>query len=201
MLDMEATIAALVERQLELERQLDELKSRQEITDVVYRCARGTDRADIDARGEGSFHRDATDYRGVGNGPYKNMLSISRQFQPMVTMHNVTNIQIQLDGNVAKVESYVIAFHVIKEADGSTRDEFLRARYLDRMERRDGVWKIARRITLWEWSRIEPSKESWFETVNGPGMHDKRFIFGRRDKDDISYSFRLPEDLRHHEPD
>ncbi len=199
--DLLARQAAFEARQAGLEKELDELRSRREITDVVYRCARGTDRADLEARGEGSFHPDAMDYRGVGNGPYRNMVAVSRQFKPLATMHSVTNIQIALDGDVARVESYVIAFHLIREEDGSTRDEFLRARYLDRMERRGGVWKIARRLTLWEWSRIEPSKESWFDTVDGPGMHDKRFIYGRRDKEDISYNFQLPADLLHHEPE
>ena len=175
-----------------LETKLRELIDKQEITEVLYRASRGVDRGDIEMMAS-CFHPDATDHRGVVHGPAENSRNALKTINLAVTHHVTTNVAIELSGDTAKVESYVTAFHHVEEGtDGRGRDELLRARYLDRFERRDGVWKIARRITVWDWSGVWTSLPTWFEQVE-KAMDDVRFIYSRRDKKDVYYTDEIPQ--------
>lgn len=185
---------SLEERIASLEAQLRELRDRQEITDVLYRASRAVDRGDI-ALMESCFHPDGLDYRGVANGPAANSRDALRAVPMAVLFHATTNVLIELDGDVANTESYVTAFHHHDAAPGiPERDELIRARYVDRFERRDGCWKIACRITVWDWSGMNLSSKTWFEAVEDAGL-EPRFIYGRRDREDASYTRSLPPGL------
>ncbi len=168
------------------------LLDKQEITELLYRIARGTDRGDVELFSSG-FHDDGTDYHGLANGPVKNILAVLGQSKLLLTQHAISNVLIELDGDVARVESCFISFHQSRDDAGQLWDETLRGRYLDRFERRaNGLWKIARRVVLWDWSRVEPSGATWIDRVRQrPGVDD-RFIFGRRDRSDMVYTHQLP---------
>lgn len=173
------------------------LLDKQAITEMLHRVARGIDRGDVELVAA-CFHEDGTDYHGLANGPVGKVLSILGQGRLHCSQHAISNILIDLDGDSAKVESCFNAAHQARAADGQYWDELLRGRYLDRVERRgDGEWKIARRVVLWDWSRVEPSGESWFDRMRArPGMDD-RYIFGRRDQHDMVYTDRLPDEFLH----
>ena len=65
------------------------------------------------------------------------------------TMHTLSNISIEEDGGVAKVESYLIAYHV-SAGTGSLR--VFGARYVDKFEDRPGAgWRIVHRTLVSEW--------------------------------------------------
>jgi uncharacterized protein (DUF1330 family) len=55
-------------------------------------------------------------------------------------------------------------------------------RYVDRLEKRDGVWRIAKRKVLMDWNRSEPSRDMWHE-----GMYTALSSHGRRDRQDVRY--------------
>jgi hypothetical protein len=57
-------------------------------------------------------------------------------------LHTITTHTCDIDGDEAHAESYVIGTMVGK--DGKTL-ALMGGRYLDRLERRDGTWKIVRR--------------------------------------------------------
>ncbi len=89
----------------------------------------------------------------------------------------------QIDGDVAHAESYVIG--TMRVRDHRTL-ALIGGRYLDRLERRDGVWKIALRRCTIEW------------TMNGDTSMISQggfagFIKGTWDTDDPSYA--RPMDL------
>lgn len=169
-----------------------ELIARQEITDVLHRVARGTDRGDVDLYAS-CFHEDGTDYHGLSNGSVRNILNVLGKTKLVFTQHAITNIMIEIDGDVARSESCFNAAHQGPDEDGRMWDEEIRGRYLDRLERRQGgPWKIARRVVLWDWSRILPAGETWFDRVRKRPGADDRFIFGRRDKQDMLYTDTLP---------
>lgn len=174
-----------------MDRRIADLLDKQTITEVLHSVARGVDRGDVDLVAAG-FHDDATDYHGLANGPVANVLSILAQGRLLFSQHAISNILIDLDGDRAKVESCFNAAHQARAADGQLWDELLRGRYLDRFERRGGEWKIARRVVLWDWSRVEPSGESWFDRMRARAGTDDRYIFGRRDREDMVYTDRLP---------
>src|SRR5262249_58000121 len=64
-------------------------------------------------------------------------------------IHMVTSQLIEIDGDVAASEAYFFASHVERVGE---EDLVLQSigRYLDRFERRDGEWRIARRTILSE---------------------------------------------------
>ena len=61
--------------------------------------------------------------------------------------HNITSINIELDGHYAEGEVYMIAFHRFKLEGGGSADLLVGGRYFDNYEKRDGAWKfkLARR--------------------------------------------------------
>ncbi len=175
------------------------LLAKQEITEVLYRVARGTDRGDVELFGSG-FHEDGTDYHGLANGPVRNILTVLGRSKLLLSQHAITNVLIDLDGDKARAESCFNALHQSRDEAGQLWDEMLRGRYLDRFERRDGAWKISRRVVLWDWSRMQPSGETWFDRMRQrPGAED-RYIFGRRDRQDLVYTDQLPAGFEHEGP-
>ena len=170
------------------------LLAKQDITEVLHRIARGTDRGDLELFASG-FHEDGEDYHGLANGPVGNIVANLGRSKLLLTQHLIGNILVELDGTVARVESLFTSFHQSRDEAGQLWDETLRGRYLDRFEDRGSGWKIARRVVVWDWSRVEPAVGTWFDQIRQrPGVED-RFIFGRRDRSDMVYSFDLPEDF------
>jgi hypothetical protein len=63
-------------------------------------------------------------------------------------VHQVSNVSIELHGEVAAVES---SFLALQAPAGSARQTFLCGRYIDRFERRHGEWRIAARTVVYDW--------------------------------------------------
>ncbi len=162
---------------------LDELLAREEIGDVVKRLARGTDRLDVELI-ESCYHSDGFDdhnvFRGSGSEFAKWVLDTLDVFDS--TMHFVGSPYIRLDGDVAQVDTYCVAHHIGKpDNDGNASDMVLGLRYVDRFEKRDGTWLIAKRVCAFDWVYRVPfnaSDRSWFA---------EDFTVGVRDRSDITY--------------
>lgn len=131
--------------------QVAALLDRLEIEAVLARYARGVDRIDIPLI-KSAFWPGAIDEHGTFNGPadaFADYLNVSlRRFQ--TTTHVISNLHIELCGDTAHVESYVTATHMLLPEDGNIRFT-LAGRYIDRMERRDGEWRIAHRMLVMDW--------------------------------------------------
>ena len=80
--------------------------------------------------------------------------------------HHLTNQTIHLDGDVAASESYYSGFMLERHDDGEQRTIQMVGRYLDRLERRDGEWRISERVVVPEMVRYLPSD------ATGPHWHD-----------------------------
>ena len=172
-----------------------DLLAKQEITEALYRIARGTDRGDLELFASG-FHEDGEDYHGLANGPVANIIANLGRSTLLCTQHLLGNVLIEIDGETAGVESLFTSYHQRSDAEGQLWDETLRGRYLDRFERRGGAWKIALRVVVWDASRVEPAAGSWFDLMRQRPGADDRYVFGQRDKTDMVYTFELPEKLR-----
>jgi hypothetical protein len=90
------------------------------------------------------------------------------------THHQLGNIFIEVEGDVAYTEAYFTAYHRMRakgdpkagpNAFDTEMDVFVAGRYMDRMERRNGVWKIARRSATTDWQRIEPPSSQGYVNV------------------------------------
>src|SRR3546814_3433178 len=68
-----------------------------------------------------------------------------------VLHHNVTTINLKLDGVRAEGEIYLIAMHQVKTNEGLF-DVLIGGRYFDKYEKRDGVWKFSHRSIVADWS-------------------------------------------------
>jgi hypothetical protein len=157
------------------------LTAERAIQAVLTQYARGVDRCDESLLRD-CYWPDATDdhgdYKGSGHGFASWVVALlSKVFSS--TQHAISNTRIEctLADDLARVESYVVARHVTR----SDPPELVEAgaRYLDRFSRRDGRWRIARRVCVIDWSRI-----SRIETSFPAGEYQQ----GRRMPDDPSYS-------------
>jgi len=156
---------------------IDELLAKQAIREVIYRYCRGVDRMDRETV-RACFHDDAVDSHGSFQGDVEAMMdwmwSVMRKFDR--TMHFIGNQLIELRGDVARCESYGVAYH---RGDPATphRNLISGFRYIDRLERRgDANWRIARRTVTTEWTRVDAPEHWW------PVSDD--FLMGSRGPED-----------------
>ena len=126
---------------------------------------------------------DATDNHGIFNG---NAMQFVDFILPMLssmrsTTHSISNILIDLRGDIACVETYVQAYHDAPGPEGRV-DIVVGGRYLDRMERRDGQWRIAHRQFVMDWNQNLSSTAQW----DGP-LYGALDVRGTGDTGDPSY--------------
>lgn len=161
-----------------------ELLARAEIEDVLLRYYRGIDRMDWPLV-EDCFFADAhVDFGCFEFAGDRTAFLAWLQEPQMVpaferTMHFAGNRLVEVDGDVAHTETYCIAHHRGTDAHPwGTAFALNWLRYLDRFERRDGAWRIARRVVLVEWG-AKLGVDEWMELADSH--------LGRRDRNDRSY--------------
>jgi hypothetical protein len=126
------------------------LLDRLAIQDCVTGYARGLDRHDRELLAS-AYHEDAIDHHGDFTGPVDEFVAwanAGHEGSYTAHTHFITNTRAEIDGDVAHAESYVL--FVLKRKDGDGVD-IGGGRYIDRLERRTGDWRIAARELLVEW--------------------------------------------------
>jgi len=163
------------------------LKDRQAILDVVMRQARGHDRHDKELMNS-CFWDDGADEHGQFVTPgseYGDWANATHAAGYFLHMHNITNHSCEIDGDTAHTESYVIGAMLPRSGPG--RAWFVSGRYIDRLERRDGEWKILLRRTTIE---VEIRGESTWPD----NPVSETFPKGTWDTADLSYARPLQLD-------
>jgi hypothetical protein len=139
-----------------------ELADREAIRDCMTRYARATDRCDQELLRSVFWPDAVTDYEGVFSGPvteyFKQSASMTEHMEH--TAHLLGNMLIEIDGDFAKAESYVLAFHRLP-GEVQPHDLLLGARYLDTFEKRNDVWRILKRTLICDWFREFPDSADW----------------------------------------
>lgn len=162
-----------------LEASVRELTDRQAILDCVHRYCRGVDRFDRDLV-LSAYHPDAIDDHGAFVGSREAFVEwafdLHREYQ-ISHHHMVSNHTVELQGDTAHAETYWLFF-----GENHTKPDTLAVgRYLDRFERRNGVWAIAARVCISECVNELPRGDQTFLSllkVNGTSSrdrHDKSF--------------------------
>lgn len=130
---------------------LETLIDREAIRDVITRVARGEDRRNAGLL-RSAFWAEATIDFGVMAGGFDEYLTWCVPGSPdiPVTQHMLGQCLIALRGDTARSETYVQSYHRVKDGDGE-RDTAMGGRYLDTLEKRDGEWRIASRIMLYDY--------------------------------------------------
>jgi len=162
----------------------EQLWAEAEIRRVLQRYARGIDRLDLELV-RSCYHPDATDSHGTFDGTAAEFVTwverVLRRYD--ATMHFLGNPLIELDGDDrthASVETYGMAFH--RAAAGPPERNLVTGfRFVDRFACRDGQWRIARRVAVTEWSRVDREGD-WWPIPDG-------MLQGRRDRTDPAYGW------------
>lgn len=128
------------------------LASEWAIAQVIARYARAIDRLDWELL-RSCYHPDAIEDRGRYRGSLQGFIGWLRetleQFES--TWHLVGTPLIELEGDTAWVETYCLAFQRERPSPGGAAViRQIPCRYCDRFERRDGEWRIARRLAVYE---------------------------------------------------
>ena len=129
---------------------LQELLDRQDILDCIYRYCRGVDRLDRELL-LSAYHPDAVDDHGVHKaviGEFADWAFEQHRRVHHGHQHYVMNHSCDLDGDVAHTETYYV---MVGQNVNGTPVTLHGGRYVDRMERRDGRWAIAHRVSMLEW--------------------------------------------------
>jgi len=171
----------------ELLAKLQTLVDRQEILDCIHTYTRGLDRHDDEIL-RSVFHPDAVDNHGSWVGGREEFVAWANHVCHNALgghMHHITSHTCEIDGDVAHTESYVIFVHRYK--DGRTV-HVAGGRYLDRLEKRDGEWRIAVRRLVVDFRHLADG--SVFGDWDG-------YPKGTQDTSDISYErpLALPDEL------
>ncbi len=139
-----------------------------EIRELSYRYMRGLDRHLPDLLAE-VFHEDAQVDYGFFKGAARDFVGFAMNAlaDHDANHHMLGQILVDLEGDVAFGEVYYNAYHRITGGDGEKRDLFIAGRYVDRYERRGGVWKMAFRSELVDWVREDPASDAWLAATPG----------------------------------
>lgn len=154
---------------------LDRILAEREIKRQLARYSRGIDRLD-EALMASTYHDPSHDdhgyYKGPGAAIYARFMTPRIRAIYRFTLHPLPYVTIDFDGNAARVESAATPFHVKVEADGSRWLYVIGIRYVDRFELRDGLWRIATRITVHDWNYVTRMEEALPEAASyAAGLH------------------------------
>lgn len=149
------------------------IADRMQIQHVMHKWCRAVDRLDYEGI-RAVFHHDATDTHGAYNGGVEGLIDWIRQRHANIpfSMHAVSNMLIEFAGpDLALVETYVRttqrypadAREKLEQLAGGragggegSMDLLTCSRYVDRFERREGEWRIARRTLVADWKQFVP---------------------------------------------
>jgi hypothetical protein len=162
----------------------EEMVDREAIRDCLYRYSRGVDRCDEDML-RSVYWEDAWDDHVLFTGAREELIAwVMPLLRAMeASQHTIGNILIRLHGDHADVESYYHGYHRLN--DGMKSFDSLQAgRYVDRFEKRDDEWRIAKRKVVVDWFRDYTDAGDWKKGPLGHGGLKP----GERHPHDYSYT-------------
>ena len=166
------------------------------------------DRCDLELM-KSVYWPDSSESRGIFDGNALEFAAfIVDEIQVLfeATQHAICNVHMEIDGDVAHVESYLLAYHQVKgtkpqvrklfgskylsqfdwtKVQGTPHDLMFGGRYIDRLERRDGEWRIAERTAVMDWNQNGLSTAIWDQ-----GLYNQLPPRGARGPDDPVYQGR-----------
>ena len=183
---------------------LEDLVARRDRYAVVTNYCRALDRCDADLMAS-VYWPDGIDNHGVFNGNAAAFADyIVREIQNWfeVTMHAIMNIHMEIAGDMCVSEAYLFAYHKVRDdkageilgsdymakfdcagLDPNHHHFYFGGRYLDRLKRRGGEWRIAKRQVVMDWNDNCPSGE-----ILHQGMFATLRPLGERGPGDLVFS-------------
>ncbi len=185
----------------------ERIADRMQIQDIMYRWCRAVDRLDFEGIRK-LFHSDAIDSHGVYTGGVDGLIEWIRERHKTipVSVHHLGNMLIEFaTSDLALVETYIWSVQrypanakaSLAQLSGGKEgkpgigiDMAGCSRYVDRFERRDGKWRIARRtvvfgirmmheipedapVMLPEWTVQQRDRDDWiYQERRALGLED-----------------------------
>jgi len=170
------------------------LVTRQEIMDCLRRYTRGMDRLDPDLIAS-AFHDDAVICFGDDVKTRQQLVdyAVTSTEVTEARQHYNMNHEIDIDGDAAHCESYYLAVVKLKAGGAASIPNLERkesaetditiygGRYVDRLEKRAGEWRVALRWSVPEWAIQGALYMPGFVAAAAGGK------IGRRDNEDPAY--------------
>jgi hypothetical protein len=156
-----------------------------ELRDLVMRYCRGIDRRDF-ALVRSCYHDDAIDdHGGMFTGSADDYVAwVAEALKGMeCTIHAISNSLFAVDGDTAEGEHYSYNYHRTRPPE--RQELVIHGRYLDRYERRNGVWKFSYRKIVFDHGSMKPVDETGFSIAGADAPH------GCDTRDDPSFGFAL----------
>ncbi len=160
---------------------LQELIDHHEIRKLIAIYAHGCDRGDESMMASvyaersrdahGSFDGDGKDFAAMVMN-----LTVTRN---LGFFHTLGQSLIKVDGDAAGAETYFIANSAEKNEAGQEVVNLMGGRYVDRLIRENGQWKVKERICVRDWSISLEATRDWLKPMN--------FVQGQVSGDDPSY--------------
>jgi hypothetical protein len=160
--------------------EIREFIDRARIRDCLVQLARGEDRRDAALISASYWPDSITDY-GVFKGDFVAYLAWVVPGADAITntQHVLGQSYIDYAGDTARAETQVISYHRVDmgtaESGSQEQDTCIGGRYLDRMEKRDGQWRIASRIMLYDWFQDWGKAIDWSQGVMGMAFSEEWF--------------------------
>jgi hypothetical protein len=158
------------------------LMDRTAIADCIAAHARGCDRHDVELL-TSTYFADGVDVHGTtvnAGSDYAGWANGVHAATSANHLHNITTHTCDIDGDDAHAESYVI---VTLLSPDSTTATVMCGRYIDRLERRDGAWRIAVRHAT-----VELAYSADARLLQSPFFTSQGYEHGARDRGDLSYA-------------
>ena len=181
---------------------LERIRDRIMIEDVIYRLCRAVDRRDTESI-QKAYHPDAIDSHGAYIGDPEGYARFSDERNRTIpfSQHQVSNMVIEFASeDLALVETYLWSVQRYSPESGASLAQFAGSeaaveaaargidslgchRYVDRFERRNGEWRIARRTVVFDWRTLLPLPPV-------PPVFDPNWTIGQRTPEDWLFEER-----------
>ena len=159
-----------------------EMLDHYEITKLLGTYCHGIDRLD-EARAISVYAEDSWDQHGPhsNSGPdfIRGAMQRMRGGASTADSHMLGQTLIDIAGDRAGAETYFVFVGRKTRDDGSEVLLQLGGRYVDKLVRESGAWKIQRRTCVRDWSVITPVLEDWLD--------EAAWVNGERSNQDPSY--------------
>jgi len=184
-----------------------ELWDREQIRRCLNRYARGVDCFDRELI-LSAFHPDAIDEHGKFAGTPEEFVNWALDMHERAQLshqHCLLNHSCEIDGDIAHAETYFMFVAMNRRGKPLTISG---GRYIDRLEMRNGAWRIAARVTLRDWSNLDQVPDAFdlsamTSTAASLSVAERKFMNkgrGRaRDRSDPSYDRPLTVDAARRE--
>jgi hypothetical protein len=146
-----------------MDAELQEMLEHHRIRKVLAEYCRGSDRCDEPLMAS-TYAADSWDDHGIVRAPGAEYSQImcSRVAETTETLsHTLGQSLITLNGDEAGAETYFLAVARDTAPDGTQMCNQLGGRFVDKLVREDGRWKVKHRVAVRDWSVAIPLTYDW----------------------------------------